>query len=160
MTPEKKVNLNLSEFEPGKFKLVFPQDAPFDEVTDSLRDVITVVAIVEKELGDGFQWPDLFALLQAQPIVNEIIRDVSVFIEQFLQLSPDNSITAVIQARQMFLAAGGVLGKASTFILRLLYGNANSYLFAETVYTQGLKQVQMYNAIFAGKPVFPDELEE
>ena len=159
MTPEKKVNLTLSEFEPGKFKLVFPQGAPFDEVTDSLRDVITVVAIVEKELADGFQWADVFALLQVQPIVNEIIRDVSIFVEQFLQLSPQNSVTAVIQARQMFLAAGGVLGKASTFILRLLYGNANSYLFAETVYTQGLKQIELYNAIFAGKPVFPDELE-
>ena len=52
-----------------------------EEFRDTIEDFLTIVVIGDRALRDGFQWVnDTVNLLQAQPLIQEIVQDIPVFI--------------------------------------------------------------------------------
>lgn len=140
-----------------KLKIVIPVNAQYDEVIDSIADALEAGIIIEEQLSDGFQFQDLLAALQVQPKVQEIVNDVPVFLEQFMQLNPETAKAAVLEARQRILSSGRTFGKVTNFIIRFLFVAANNYGFALQTYQGGQNQYMMWQALIGGGAIFPEE---
>jgi len=99
----------------------------YDEVADTIGDAIEVITAFESRLSDGFQFTDLFQVVDEWPTLMEIYKDRRVFFEQFKDLDAAES-TAVIDivADRVGQDSGWVADKA----LRVL--NLASFLY-ETV---------------------------
>ena len=133
--------------------------SPYGEVVDTITDAIGVGIIIEKELQDGFQFQDILALLQVQPVVNEIINDVPTFVSEFQKLTGETAEKAVLEARQRLIAQGYKFGQVTNFIIRSLYALATSYKFGRQAYESAQRQVLLFQNLVSNGPVFPDEFE-
>lgn len=133
------------------------KDSKYGEVVDTLTDAIAIGIVVERELQDGFQFQDILALLQVQPIINEIINDVPVFVGEFMNLNGTTAVNAVIEARERIKAQGYEFGDVTNFIIRSLYTLATSYKFGIEAYNQAQAQVLLFQNLVRGGAVFPDE---
>ena len=131
-------------------------DAEYSEVVDSVADFFNVGIIIEDALEDGFQFKDLFALLQVEPLIQEIVTDVPIFLEQFLQLNQDTSLAAILEARQRILSSGKTFGRFTQYIARFLFLAANNYSYAAETYMAGEKQYRMWQTFVQGGEIFPD----
>lgn len=138
-----------------KLKIIIPQNAEYGEVVDSIADALEVGVILEDVLEDGFQFQDIIAALQVQPKVNEIVNDVPVFVQEFLQLNADTAKAAVIEARNRVLAQGRPMGKVTNWIVNFLFVAANNYGFALNTYQGGQTQYLMWQSLINGGDVFP-----
>lgn len=133
-------------------------DPTFDEVIDSISDLLESGIIIESTLKDGFQISDILAVLQVQPKLQEIYNDVPVFVEQFLKLKGSDATAAVIAAKERITAGGAVqLGKVTGFILNLLFVAASNYSFAESTYIDGQRQYLLWKQLIAGNQVLPEK---
>jgi len=139
-----------------QLNIIIPANAEYGEVVDSIGDAVEAGIIIEETLEDGFQFQDLLAALQVQPKVNEIINDVPVFLEQFVQLNADTAKAAVVEARNRILAQGKPMGKVTNFIIKFLYVAANNYGFALQTYQNGQTQYLLWQSLINGGEVFPD----
>lgn len=128
----------------------------FDEVIDTLVDVFGIGLTLEKELGDGFQWADAFALFKTQPLINEVINDFDVFLQQFIQLDGTRAIAAVEQARKQLLSQGYTFGKASNVILNGLYLVARTFSRAERTYDDAKDTLADFYRLRDGLSLFPE----
>ncbi len=72
----------------------------FSEVVDTLADSIAVYRIIKEPLADGFQLPDLLALYQAYPLLLEIYNDRTVFLQELLDLTPEEAKIVLDQLSQ------------------------------------------------------------
>lgn len=141
-----------------KFNIVFADNASDEEVIDSIADLFEVGDMVEDTLEDGWQFNDLLVGLQAQPIASEIAADVPVFVEQIRKLAPARVKNAVFAARARAIQVRGKVGKITTAAGRGLLVLANNYEFAVNSFQGGQNQVLLWNTLFSGGPMFPDEL--
>lgn len=133
-----------------RLKKVIKPNADFDEVVDTITDVLQVGQSLEAVLGDGFQITDLFALLSVQGNVNEVIRDFQEFADQFVKLDKDTAKAAILEVKNNV----GETGKVTTFILRGLWVLANTYSNALTIYEVSQNNVDLFKDLIAGKDVF------
>ena len=139
-----------------KLQIVFKSGATYAEIVDSVADVLTAGIIIEQELKDGFQFQDLLAALQVQPIVTEVVNDAPVFVEQFLALKPETATAAILEAKARLENEGKRLGKVTNFILKGLYSLATSYAFAYNAYLGAQNQYLMFQTLIKGGEVFPN----
>lgn len=123
------------------------QNAPYDEVVDTVADVLQAGVLIENELQDGFQAKDIFAAMQIQPVVQEIINDAPIFLEQFMALKGGTAKKAVLEASQRV----GEKGVIVTWITSGLYALASSYSYA----MNGKKQVEMWQSLIKGGNIMP-----
>ena len=137
--------------------IVIKKDATYPEVVDTISDVLRVGVIIESQLQDGFQWTDLFAALQVQPIVQEIVNDVPVFAKQFVDMIRDNpsKVKAAVLEAYRNTAATGPLGKVTNAIANALFALANSYEYGMVTYEAGQAQFLMWQALIEGGDIFP-----
>lgn len=99
----------------------------YDEVADTIGDAIEVITGFESRLSDGFQFTDLFQLVDEWPKLMEIYKDRRLFFEQFKDLDAAESAAVIdIVADRVGQDSGWVADKA----LRVL--NLASFLY-ETV---------------------------
>lgn len=138
-----------------KFNILIEKNASYSEVEDSIADVLEAGIVIEKNLKDGFQFQDLFAAIQLQPAVNEIINDAPLFWEQFMQLQPDTAKAAVLGAKRRIEQSGRTFGKVTQFLINFLYVGASNYGFALDSYQEGQRQYLMWQMLFKGEPVIP-----
>lgn len=143
-----------------KFNIVFEDNASDAEVIDSIADLFEAGDMLEDTQEDGFQVQDLLVGLQAQPQLTEVVNDLPVFVSQISKLPPARVKAAVYAARARAVATRGSVGKIVTAIGRGLLVLANNYEFAIATFQNGQNQVLLYNSLFAGAPMFPDELPE
>lgn len=131
-----------------KLNIVFSaEQADFSEVTDSIYDLLKVGSKIEAQLKDGFQFTDLIALLNVQGDINEIINDVPVFLEQFMQLEGNTAIQAIDKAAELLASQGLADGVVVRFILAALQQMAQSYAFAERTYIDAQVQINSWKAL-------------
>lgn len=135
--------------------IIIPANASYDEVEDTIADVLTAGIIIESQLKDGFQYQDLLAVLQLNPIASEVYRDAPAFFEQFTKLNPETALAAVIGAKNRLLSQGKQLGKVTQFILNFLFVGANNYSFAIRSYQEGQRQYLLWQTLLKGGEVFP-----
>ena len=136
-----------------KLNIVFNANtANYEEVVDSIYDVLRAGNIIENALSDGFQLTDLFDALKLEPIVREIIDDIPEFAAQFIRLSPDHAIAAV-ESAEFKLNSGGEIGKITSFILAVLKNAASSYSFADRTYRDAQAQVEQWKLLIPTKSV-------
>lgn len=64
----------------------------YDEVVDTLGDCIEIYRLIKEPLADGLQFTDILALYRAYPRVLEVFNDRQTFIQQFLDLTPAESV--------------------------------------------------------------------
>lgn len=141
-----------------KFNIIFDDNASDAEVIDSIADLFEVADMVEDTLEDGWQFQDLLVGLQAQPIVSEIAADIPVFTAQISKLPPARVKNAVFAARARAVQVRGQVGKITTMVGRGLLVLSSNYEYAISAFQGGQNQVLLYSALFAGAPMFPDEL--
>lgn len=139
-----------------KLRIVFADDAPYDEVVDSIADAFEAGIILEEQLEDGFQVSDLLAALQIQPKVQEIVNDVPVFLQQFTKLNGRTANAAVMAARDRITAGGKELGPVTNFLMRFLFVAANNYQYAIDSYEGGQRQFMLWQSLLNGGRLFPD----
>ncbi|MEM6398400.1 MAG: hypothetical protein AAF741_18770 [Bacteroidota bacterium] len=140
--------------------LEFRPDSQYDEVADSLGDGFEIIIDGESALDDGFQYTDLFTLIQAQPKLQEIVNDAPVFYQQFSQLTPETAQTALLEVGNRILAQGKQFGKVSRFLINFLWSAATGYRDSLTVLELGQRQVLEKRQLFAGQDVFPPLLTQ
>lgn len=140
-----------------KFNILWVEGASFDEVQDSISDVLEAGIIIEEELKDGFQIEDLLAVIQVQDDIREVIKDAPIFFEQFTKLTGQTAVAAVLGARSRILAQGKEFGKVTSFIIRLLFMLATSYGFVSEVYLKGRDQFLLIQTFLQGGEIFPIE---
>lgn len=138
------------------YSIIFPAEAEYGEVVDSVADLLEAGIILEEELGDGFQWQDIFAALQVQPKIQEVVNDFPVFMEQFVKLNGETGKASVIAARNRILSQGKKFGKVTTVLIRGLYVLAENYSFVLESYEKGQKQHLLWQTLIGGGSVFPD----
>ena len=140
-----------------KLSIIIPKNADYSEVVDSIADALEAGIIIEKELKDGFQLTDLLAALQIQPNVSEIVNDIPVFLEQFVQLNGDTAKAAIVEARANVIARGREFGKVTNAIIKFLYVVANNYEFALDSYVKGQNQYLLWQTFLKGGDIFPQQ---
>lgn len=69
----------------------------FAEVVDTLADSIAVYRIIKEPLSDGLQITDLLAVYNAYPLLREIYLDRNIFIQELLDLSPEESELVLVE---------------------------------------------------------------
>ena len=139
-------------------KIIFPANADYSEVVDTVADALEAGIIIEEQLSDGFQFQDIIAAIRIQPKVNEIINDVPVFLQQFMQLNPSTATASVLEARERIVKSGKKFGAVTNFIIRFLFVAANNYGFALQTYQGGQNQYLMWQSLIGGGPIFPGEI--
>lgn len=73
---------------------------PFDEVVDTYVDAVGIYRDIREPLRDGFDFPDLFAIYKAYPAALEIYNDRNIFVDQLLDLTPEESVLVYDQVSQ------------------------------------------------------------
>jgi len=125
-----------------------------EEYIDTIADVFTVGNIIEGRLSDGFQLEDLFALIQAEPTIREVVKDAPVFWEQFKVLVENWETAKVVDglllAKDRVVANSGPLGKISGFVFAVLTNAALSYQFAGDTLEAAKRQVELWKTLFSG----------
>ena len=146
-----------------KLNIIFGTDKagliPYDEVEDTIGDVIEAAMLVEDKLEDGFQPIDLFALLQTEKIAREVVNDAPVFWEQFQNLDGTEAQSAIKGVVQRVYKSGRTLGKISRQIVNFLYVNAKNYEFASDVFVSAQTQLAMNRQLYSGNFVLPEILK-
>lgn len=122
-------------------------DAPYDEVVDSIADVIEIGIKIDAAIRDGLQFEDLLVALELKPRVEEVIDDVKVFADQFSKLSPATALAAVAAVETRIIGQGKTIGKATRFILDVLNKAAGTYGYIESVVTGGLEQFNSWKSL-------------
>lgn len=70
----------------------------YDEIVDSSVKVIQVARKIDEVLSDGLQpLPDLLALTSELTVISDIVADRKIFVEQLLDLKPEESRAAVAE---------------------------------------------------------------
>lgn len=118
----------------------------YDEVVDSISDLIEVGISIDKALADGFQVVDLLVALRAEPIIREVIDDSPVFWEQFLKLRPAEALAAVQEVEQR-LSNQGALGRVTRFVLQILFNSASTFAFVDMAIAEGTKVFQLWKGL-------------
>lgn len=131
----------------NKLNIAFQADAPVDEVIDSIADALRAGAIIEDVLEDGFKFTEVFDILKVQPIVNEIVDDIPVFLDQFTKLNGETAVYAIGKAKEI---VEDELGTVSGIVLAFLERLAHSFAFVERTILEGEKQINAYKQLFAG----------
>ena len=140
-------------------KILMSENPDYSEVVDSIGDAFEAGIILESSLKDGFQYTDLFAALEAQPKVQEIVNDIPEFVKQIVQINkvnPSLVINAVLEARQRILNSGRTFGKVTNAIMGGLFVAANNYAFVAQTYKAGQNQYLMLETLFNGGDVLPE----
>lgn len=126
------------------------------EAVDTGADIVQLAQIMEVQFGDGFQWPDLFGLIPAQPIVNELIRDFLIAVGAVAKTAPDLTVELALMIYEE-AKRRGPLGAVSRQICRFFYWAATSYdtgdQILDLVNTQKDRSVALWNNL----PLLPDE---
>lgn len=126
-----------------------------DEVVDSIADVFEVGRAVDEALKDGFQpWSDILQLASQEPKVREVINDLDVFIEQFLELKPETALEAVLEIRDR-LVKDKPMGKVTKSILGVLFLLSKAYGTIERSISDFHFQRDGWKALAAGNLVLP-----
>lgn len=137
-----------------KLNIVIPENASYDEVVDTIADVLEVGFILEQNLSDGFQIRDLLSAISIQPTVNEVIDDFPVFADQFMKLNGETAQSAIAAVRQRILDSGGPLGPVTKRILTALTAASKSYDFAIHTYVSAQEQYQLWQTVFSGGDIW------
>ena len=127
----------------------------YEEVSDSVFDALRFGILIEKELGDGFQYQDFFALLAAQPIIEEIYKDANQFWAEFIKLDGEAAEDAVTLARVKLRDAGLSLGKVTLKILEVLYLAAKAFSLGEEAFSKGKVLKGDFEKFGKGEEVLP-----
>lgn len=69
---------------------------PYDEVVDTFGDSIEIYRKIREPLADGIQFTDILAIYDAYPQTVEVYNDRKVFLEQFLDLTAEESAAVVV----------------------------------------------------------------
>jgi hypothetical protein len=72
--------------------MLLSNNLPYDEVVDTFADGIEIYRKIRTPLNDGLQFTDILAVYDAYPQTVEIYNDRKVFLEQFLDLTPEESV--------------------------------------------------------------------
>lgn len=131
--------------------------ADYSELVDSGADIIQVVQIGEQLFADGFQWQDLFGAIQAQPIINELIKDISVAIRAVGNALPAQTIQAAIDINKEAQRRGAI-GKVSGFIIGVFYTLSAGYKGGDQMLQITLNQKDIIVSLLNGTLVVPDEV--
>lgn len=156
MKPEKLIDLS---FDPENFA----------EVVDTMYDMGSAFAIAERELDDDndgkldFELDDIFAVIKASPIIQEIYRDRKVFFAGLVQLNKNTAVEAVLAARDKVVVEYGDLRLITLPFYSFLYAAANSYAIgaetveqAQSMLDKAKQQVEMWKLLFKSGNVFPE----
>jgi len=139
-----------------KYQILISPNAAHEEVVDSIADVFDVAIVIGEALGDGFQWlPDIIAIASKEKEIREVINDFPIFLDQFLQLTPETALSAVGEARIKTEAKHGELPKAATFAFGILFNLASSYSYTLHTVEGGKQQVENWKNLFAS--IRPEE---
>lgn len=128
--------------------IVMGENPSYEEVVDTIADALSAGVLIEKDLEDGFQPRDLLSAFQVQPVVNEIINDVPVFVKQFLALDGDMAKKAVLEAKQRI----GKTGKVTSWIINFLFVVASNYDYA----MKGKAEYELWKTFISGDNVIPE----
>lgn len=126
--------------------IVMGEKPSFDEVVDTVADVLELGVMIEKDLEDGFQPKDLLNAFQIHPVVNEVINDFPIFVKQFLALDGETSKKAVLEAKQRI----GKTGKVTSWIMKFLFVAASNYDYA----MKGKNEYDLWKSFIEGNDVF------
>ena len=132
-----------------KIKIDFGTSPNFENIKNTIANFFISIIIIENKLGDGFQISDLFALMQVEPKVRDIVDTMPLFLNELKQLEPSVSIPAIDAARdETFKTKSfGKVASSSYFMLR---GFAASYHLAGVAYLQGLEAKINFDNAFNG----------
>ena len=126
-----------------------------DEVQDTLYDLFEVSTIIEGQLQDGFQWTDLFAFIDGQDEVMEIVNDFPAFVAGIKTVGSTNIVVAVNEAANKHIREGKVFGPVTIGLINIFYLLATTYKFAEKTYLDALQQYKDLQGIFSGDLLVP-----
>lgn len=115
-----------------KAKIIFRDNAPYEEVVDSISDGFGVIFEVEQSLKDGWQLTDFLVYLKQEPIIREAINDFPAFIDQFVKLTPQTAADATQEAYNRTKAKYGTIGKYGEVFFAILKQVALTYGFGVT----------------------------
>lgn len=121
------------------------QTSSYGEVVDTIADILEIGMSVEKELQDGFQVTDLFAIIPETPTIKEVVNDFPVFAAEFVQLDPVTATKAIDEAANRIYLNGNP-GKVVEKILEALQLLAESYGFAFKTYARGNELLLRYKS--------------
>jgi hypothetical protein len=117
----------------------------YDEVVDTLADLLDVVDIVKLQLKDGFQFTDAFSVMQIYPKLKEVFDDRKVFVSQFLDMTPGESDQAVLELSERIGAEVDVLkGK----IVQVLILTSSTYTYLDMVINGGRNLASSWQGVF------------
>lgn len=91
----------------------------FDEVVDTLADAIEVATGFEEKLKDGLQFTDSFEIVEQYPKIVEIYTDRKIFIQQFNDLTTEETDQAVALIAERTGKADGFIRKYAIKSLNL-----------------------------------------
>ena len=121
----------------------------FAEVEDTIYDVFRAGYIVEDALEDGWQLTDLFKVLKVEPIVEEIVDDIPVFLQQFSKINPDVALEIIEKVEDRILQEI-TPGKIVTFVGNLLKEIAITAKFAFDTKAIAEQRIATFRAMFGG----------
>tara|TARA_R100001086_G_scaffold236154_1_gene159471 strand:- start:3864 stop:4334 length:471 start_codon:yes stop_codon:yes gene_type:complete len=153
----------MKNIDVSKLKINLDPGASFEEVSDSIYDVLQLADLFEDVFEDGFKYMKLLELFEAKPIVQELLNDVpTVFVDQFQELIKQQSKVPVLDALRAAkerLHTSGDLGKVATWAIRILANMAHSYGYTMNAYKGALAQKTMWENTFKpGDKIDLDEL--
>lgn len=130
-----------------KFLIKIPENASFDEVTDSIADLFEAGIEIGKVLEDGLQVTDALVVISEYPNLKEVVDDFPTFLEQFTKLTPETAVQAIGDAKKRVEDNKGPLTKIPKFIFGILQNLAKGYGFALTTFLGAKQQLEDWKAL-------------
>lgn len=130
--------------------IVIRENAPYNEIVDSIADAFQAGIVVGNALSDGFQFNDILVAAGQEPTVREIINDVPVFLTQFRALTPETAVKAAKEAKARTEAQFGELGKVPNGIYDFLIETAETYGFIKETIEAGAERLEAWQTLFGG----------
>lgn len=119
---------------------------PHNEVVDTLGDLFDVYDIGKRQLKDGFQFTDTFAVIEIYPKLKEVYDDRRVFVQQFLDLTPEESSKVVVELAQRINAPADETKQKITTVLAL---TSTTYSYLDMVVRGGKNLANDWKLAFA-----------
>jgi len=103
----------------------------YEEVVDTISDEIEIVSKAEERLKDGFQFDDLFLVLEEYPRILEFGEDWVEFKTQFKDLTPEEAKEAYAEIAERTALTPGAVQEKAVIAIKIVSRIYNLYSYAK-----------------------------